>query len=109
MNPVDLMNVNVNECAARLPQAWQSRVLGLVGAAEVKLLRMDGRELPVESHAAAEVLLVVDGVLQLYVEEADMTLRSGELVVVPAGARHAVRAGSRGSLLIVETAGPGEG
>ncbi|MFE5585087.1 cupin domain-containing protein [Kitasatospora sp. NPDC056531] len=94
--------VNVNERAAQLPDAWRSQVLGLVGTAAVKVLRMDGRELEGEVHGTAEVLFVVDGLLELDVEGEELTVTAGELSRVPAGARHAVRAGSRGTLLIVE-------
>ncbi|MEU8892151.1 cupin domain-containing protein [Streptomyces sp. NPDC048442] len=97
MNVLDLA-----ETAAGLPEAWSSRVLGTVGAACVKVLRMD--ELPVEkeSHGAAEALLVLDGRLELEVEGAPVSVRAGELFMVAAGAVHAVRPGSRGTLVIVE-------
>ncbi|MFF2147092.1 cupin domain-containing protein [Kitasatospora sp. NPDC058190] len=99
--------VDVKECATQLPDAWRSVVLGLVGTAAVKVLRMDGRELEAEVHGTAEVLFVADGLLELEVEGEELTVTAGELCRVPAGARHAVRAGSRGTLLIVEV--PEEG
>ncbi|GHF40490.1 hypothetical protein GCM10018790_17610 [Kitasatospora xanthocidica] len=92
----------MNERAARLPEAWRSQVLGRVGTTAVKVLRMDGRELEPEVHGTAEALFVAEGSLELLVDGEESTVRTGELYVVPAGARHAVRAGSRGTLLIVE-------
>ncbi|WBP89583.1 cupin domain-containing protein [Kitasatospora cathayae] len=96
--------VDVKEEAAQLPDAWRSVVLGRVGTAAVKVLRMDGRELEAEVHGTAEVLFVADGVLELEVEGEGLTVGAGKLCRIPAGARHAVRAGSRGTLLIVEVA-----
>ncbi|MFG2628578.1 cupin domain-containing protein [Streptomyces sp. NPDC048473] len=94
--------VNLFRTAAALPDAWRSRPLGEVGTACVKVLRMD--ELPVEeeTHGTAEVLLVVDGRLELTVEDTEVTVGPGEMYVVTAGARHAVRTGSQGTLVIVE-------
>lgn len=94
--------INLADTAAGLPAAWTSRRLGLVGAACVKVLRMD--ELPVEeeSHGAAEALLVLDGRLELEVDGMPVTVRAGELFMVEAGTTHAVRPGSRGTLVIVE-------
>ncbi|MER7701904.1 cupin domain-containing protein [Kitasatospora sp. NPDC097605] len=100
MNPVDLY-----EAASALPTPWNSRVLGRVGTAAVKVLRMDGRPLPVEVHDAAELLLVLDGRLELLVEDVELTLGPGEVYRVAAGARHAVRPGSTGTLVLVEEAG----
>ncbi|MGW7416463.1 cupin domain-containing protein [Streptomyces sp. NPDC054863] len=94
--------VDLAEMAAGLPAAWSSRGLGMVGAACVKVLRMD--ELPVEeeSHGAAEALLVLDGRLELEVVGRPVSVRAGELFMVAAGTPHAVRPGSRGTLVIVE-------
>ncbi|MFF8430614.1 cupin domain-containing protein [Streptomyces sp. NPDC016566] len=94
--------VDLAETAAGLLEAWSSRSLGMVGAACVKVLRMD--ELPVEeeSHGAAEALLVLDGRLELEVDGMPVPVRAGELFMVATGAAHAVRPGSRGTLVIVE-------
>ncbi|MGW7463880.1 cupin domain-containing protein [Streptomyces xantholiticus] len=61
-------------------------------------------ELPVEEevHSTAEVLLVLEGRLELSVEGAEVTVGPGEMYVVAPGARHAVRTGSKGTLVIVE-------
>ncbi|MFJ9522867.1 cupin domain-containing protein [Kitasatospora sp. NPDC101801] len=96
--------VDLRATAAGLPQAWSSRALGRVGATSVKVLRMD--ELPVqeESHATDEALLVLDGRLELEVGGTPVSVRAGELYVVPAGAAHTVRPGSHGTLVIMESA-----
>ncbi|MFD5192628.1 cupin domain-containing protein [Streptomyces sp. NPDC087769] len=94
--------VDLAETAAGLPEAWSSRRLGMVGAACVKVLRMDGLPVEEESHGAAEALLVLDGRLELEVDGMPVSVRAGELFMVAAGAAHAVRPGSRGTLVIVE-------
>jgi mannose-6-phosphate isomerase-like protein (cupin superfamily) len=100
MNPTDLA-----KAAASLPDAWSSSALGRVGTACVKVLRMDGRTVPEEVHGADEVLLVLDGRLVLLVGGAEVPVEEGEMYRVPAGVRHAVGPGSRGTLVIVEEAG----
>ncbi|MET9482306.1 cupin domain-containing protein [Streptomyces sp. NPDC006638] len=97
-----MSTVNLAETAAGLPRAWSSRLLGTVGPACVKVLRMDGSPVGEESHEAAEALLVLDGRLELEVGGTDVTVRAGELFVVAAGTAHTVRPGSRGTLVIVE-------
>ncbi|MFJ7061268.1 cupin domain-containing protein [Streptomyces griseobrunneus] len=94
--------VKVSEAAKALPRSWSSRVLGRVGTAAVKVLRMD--ELPVEEerHAEPEALLVLDGTLELAVDGRAVTVGPGEMYVVAAGTAHAVRPGSSGTLVIVE-------
>ncbi|MGP3989863.1 cupin domain-containing protein [Streptomyces sp. 3N207] len=97
------MNVIDIECtAAELPGAWSSLLLWQGGDTGVKVLRMDGRPMEPESHDTAEVLLVVDGALQLVAGGIEVEVRAGELYVVEAGVEHAVRPGSQGTLVIIE-------
>ncbi|MFT2017675.1 cupin domain-containing protein [Streptomyces sp. 796.1] len=95
------------EVAAALPGAWRSRVLGRVGPTAVKVARMDGLPLAEESHPTAEALLVLDGLLALEVAGEPVSVRAGELFLVPAGTPHRVRPGSTGTLLIVEAEAAG--
>ncbi|MFI6846586.1 cupin domain-containing protein [Kitasatospora sp. NPDC050467] len=100
-----MSRIDVPGAAAALPRAWSSRVLGRVGPTAVKVLRMD--ELPVaeERHDVTEVLLVLDGRMELLVDGTSVPVGPGGMYVVPAGVPHAVAAGSRGTLVIVETEG----
>ncbi|MFD8329480.1 hypothetical protein [Streptomyces lydicus] len=52
--------VDIPRTAAALSDAWRSVLLGQVGRAGVKVLRMDGRSLEPEVHDTAEALLVVE-------------------------------------------------
>lgn len=94
--------VDLQRTAAGLPHAWRSRVLGEVGSACVKVLRMDALPVGAESHDDPEALLVLDGRLQLDVDGVPVTVGAGQLYLVPAGTLHTVRPGSHGTLLIVE-------
>ncbi|NGO72900.1 cupin domain-containing protein [Streptomyces boncukensis] len=94
--------VDIRKTAADLPDAWSSLPLVRVAGSDVKVLRMDGRPLAPESHEAAEALLVVEGTLRLLADGVETDVRAGELYVVEAGVEHAVRPGSRGTLVIVE-------
>lgn len=88
--------------AAALPVAWRSTVLGRVGDAQVKVLRMDATPYPEESHAYTEGLLVIDGRMHLRLQGTTVTVRAGELYLVPAGVVHAVAPGSGGTLVIFD-------
>lgn len=77
-------------------------MLAEVGTAVVKVLRMDEQPMAAESHEVAEVLLVIDGHLELVVADTLVTVGAGEMFRVPAGTLHAVGPGSHGTLVIVE-------
>ncbi|MGB3463348.1 cupin domain-containing protein [Rhodanobacter lindaniclasticus] len=89
--------------AAQLERAWCSTRVAGIGGANLKLTRMDAQAYPSETHDYAEGLLVLEGELHLELAGAPLVVRAGELCVVPAGVPHAVSAGSRGTLLIVDS------
>ena len=91
------------ETASHLPQSWTSRVLARFGDANLKVLRMDEAAYPDECHDYPEGLLVLDGQMLLEIGGAVVRVDAGHLYVVPAGVPHAVAAGSRGTLLILDT------
>ncbi|HET6804079.1 MAG TPA: cupin domain-containing protein [Frateuria sp.] len=94
--------VDLGALAGRLPRAWQSLLLGRVGPARLKLVRMDQAPYAEEAHADAEALLVLDGELRLRVAGEARIVRAGELCLVPPGVAHAVEPGSAGTLLIID-------
>lgn len=97
-----MTSTNLLSEAAALPQAWRSRVLGQVGPAKVKVLRMDALPLEEESHPYDEALVVLEGTMELTVSGDPHTVRTGELYLVAAHVPHAVREGSQGTLLIID-------
>jgi mannose-6-phosphate isomerase-like protein (cupin superfamily) len=90
------------EAAAQLQQAWTSKVIGAVGTAKIKLIRMDGTAYPEECHDYTEGLLVLDGQMMLNVDGQRIPVGSGEIYLVPAGVPHHVDSGSHGVLLILD-------
>jgi quercetin dioxygenase-like cupin family protein len=100
--PFIMSLVNLKQSAAQ-SEAWKSSVLAKVGGANIKLMRMDGAPYPGESHDYPEGLLVVDGQLNLTIGSDSISVRAGEIFVVPVGVAHAVAPGSIGTLIIFDT------
>ncbi|SFN33212.1 cupin domain-containing protein [Dokdonella immobilis] len=94
--------VNLKSAVAQC-DAWKSIILARVGGAQLKVMRMDAAPYPDETHDYPEGLLVVDGQLNLTLGDASVTVRAGEVFIVPVGVAHAVAAGSHGTLVIFDT------
>jgi quercetin dioxygenase-like cupin family protein len=95
MKPIDL-----TAAAAKLPESWRSQVLATVGDARFKVSRMNDAAYPEERHTHPEVLVVLDGRMNLVVDGVATPVHAGEMVRVDAGVLHGVAAGSHGTLLI---------
>ncbi|MGC0782355.1 cupin [Pantoea vagans] len=85
-----------------LPEAWHSQVLGHIGTANLKVLRMDERSVIEEVHEYDEGLLVIDGRLELSVKGKQISVTSGQFYVAKAGIPHTVKKGSFGTLVIID-------
>jgi mannose-6-phosphate isomerase-like protein (cupin superfamily) len=84
-------------------ESWKSSVLAKVGSANIKVMRMDGRPYPDESHDCPEGLLIIDVQLNLIIGSAAITVCAGEIFFVPVGVAHALASGSIGTLVIFDT------
>ncbi|GAB1595332.1 cupin domain-containing protein [Lysobacter claricitrinus] len=88
--------------ASSLGEAWRSTVVGRAAGANLKIVRMDGRAYPDESHSFDEALLVLEGQMNLHIGGAITCVRAGEVYIVPADVAHAVAEGSHGTLVIID-------
>ncbi|MCU6432215.1 cupin domain-containing protein [Undibacterium sp. Jales W-56] len=98
-----MSKINLLASAESLPHAWRSKVLGCAGGANFKILRMDASAYPAECHDFDEALLVLDGQMNLEIQNSLVSVRAGELFIVPAGIPHAVAPGSFGTLVIIDS------
>ncbi len=97
-----MIPIRLSQEASTLPLAWKSQVIGQAAGANIKVLRMDASAYPNEVHSFVEALLVVEGQMNLEIAGKTVCVQAGEVFMVPAGIPHAVAAGSRGTLVIID-------
>lgn len=100
-----MSKTDLRALAADLPEAWRSTVVGQAAGANLKVLRMDGRAYPNESHPFDEALLVIEGQMNLDLRGDVVPVTAGQVFIVPAGVPHAVAPGSHGTLVIIDRDG----
>ena len=94
--------VKFDSIANALPDTWKSSIVGQVGPARIKVLRMDEMAYGEETHDYNEGLLVTNGQMMLAVSGQSVVVKSGQMYLVEAAVPHAVLAGSHGTLVIID-------
>jgi len=82
---------------------WTGKLMGRPGGVGLKLFKVDAGGLAREMHPAYdEALLMLEGAIDLTIDGARISLRAGDLQVIPAGAWHEILPGGHGSFLLVD-------
>lgn len=93
--------------AASLADQWASLPIGKIGGANIKVIKMGGEGIPDEVHPDFdELLVVIQGHMQLVVDNEIFSLQQGEYFLIPQGSVHRVPPGSYGTLLLVDANPP---
>jgi len=105
VSPVKYEAVNLAEKYGRFADQWSPRVIAALNDYQVKLAKIQG-EFVWHDHAETdELFLVVKGEMTIELRDGSVTLREGELFVVPKGVEHKPYAEEECHLLLIEPRG----
>ena len=97
--------VDLRDKLSLFSEHWSPKVVATLNDDEVKVVKVKG-EFVWHSHADTdELFLVVDGVLTIRMRDGKVTLRPGQLFVVPRGVEHCPVAAEEASIVLIERAG----
>ena len=97
--------VSLSAQFAALDALWSPRVVAQLNDCEFKLARIAGDFVWHRHDDTDEAFIVVAGELRIDFRDGSVTLREGELYVVPRGVEHRPRAAHECRILMIERAG----
>ncbi|GAB5558355.1 MAG: cupin domain-containing protein [Synoicihabitans sp.] len=84
-----ITKINLAEKFAKLDEHWSPRVVGELDHAYLaKIAKLKGNFTWHQHDHEDELFLVISGQLKIELEDQNLVLNSGELVVIPAGVMH---------------------
>ena len=94
--------INLADKFSRFHDQWSPKIIADVNEAQVKVAKVQG-EFVWHAHADEdELFLVVRGTLRIELRDGEITLRPGELAVIPKGVEHRPVAEEEVHLVLVE-------
>lgn len=97
--------INLAEKLAKLNEAWSPRVVAELNDYQLKVVKLEG-DFVWHSHPDTdEAFILLDGELRIDLRDGAVTLKPGELYVVPKGVEHKPFAAAECSALLIEPRG----
>ena len=90
---------------AQFSEHWSPKLVARLNDYEVKVVKLQGEFVWHTHDDTDELFLVIDGDLTIQMREGHVTLRPGQLYVVPRGVEHCPRADAEVSVLLLEPRG----
>jgi mannose-6-phosphate isomerase-like protein (cupin superfamily) len=104
-NSESYLPINFAEKFGRLSELWQPRVVAEMNDYQFKVVRLEG-DFVWHSHPETdEAFIVLDGELRIDFRDGSVTLKAGEMTVVPKGREHKPFAEKEVRLLLIEPKG----
>ncbi|MBO1768365.1 cupin domain-containing protein [Allobranchiibius sp. GilTou38] len=97
--------VDLDEKFSQFTEHWSPKLVARINDYDVKIVKVEGDFVWHSHEDTDELFLVLDGKLTIQLRDRDITLRPGQLYVVPRGVEHCPRADSEVRALLLEPAG----
>lgn len=97
--------INLAEKLGKFSDHWSPRVIAEMNDYQFKLVKLQGEFVWHDHKGTDEVFLVVKGEMQIVFRNREVTVRAGEMFVVPRGVEHMTRAVHECHVLVVEPRG----
>ena len=98
--------INLKQRAASIPELYQYQTAAEMNGHSFTLVRVKDRTLDFHSHPDSdETFMIVDGTMQLEFRDRIISLKAGEMCVVPKGVEHRPVCTDEVSVLLIEKNG----
>ena len=84
--------IDLAEKLTRFDDHWNPRIIADLNDSHVKLVKVQGEFVWHTHEETDEAFIVIDGEMEIGFRDGDVTLRAGEMYVVPKGVEHITRA-----------------
>jgi len=97
--------INFSEKFGRFVECWSPRIVAQMNDYHFKLVKIQGEFIWHTHPETDEVFIVLDGEMTIHLRDGDVTLRAGEMFVVPRGVEHMPSATRECRMMLIEPAG----
>lgn len=98
--------VNIEKCFEQFNDTFSPKIVGELNGQHIKVVRLEGDKIPWHIHETEdEMFFVVDGILNIFEKDKNITLNAGEFYIVQRGVEHKVVPRGHVKIILFEPAG----
>ena len=102
---MDIQPINLQQKFSKFSEHWSPRIIAQMNDYHFKLAKVQGEFIWHDHPETDETFLVVQGKLDILFRDGRVSLRAGEMCVVPRGVEHKPVAEEECHILLIEPAG----
>lgn len=102
---MDYQPINLSEKLSKFAEQWSPRIIAQMNDYHFKLAKLQGEFIWHSHPETDEVFLVLQGQLEIHFRDGQVTLKEGEMFVVPKGQEHKPVAQQESQIMLIEPAG----
>ncbi len=97
--------INLFEKLSKFSEHWSPKIVAQMNDYHFKLVKLQGEFVWHDHTDTDEVFIVLDGEMTVHFRDGDVSVKKGEMFVIPRGAEHKTSAKAECCAMLVETAG----
>jgi mannose-6-phosphate isomerase-like protein (cupin superfamily) len=97
--------INIAEKLGTFTEHWSPKIIARMNDYDLRLVKFQGEFVWHDHKDTDEVFIVIEGAMTIHFRDEDVTVRKGELFVVPRGVEHKTSANAECHAMIIEPAG----
>jgi mannose-6-phosphate isomerase-like protein (cupin superfamily) len=98
-------SINISAKLAKFTEHWSPKIIAQMNDYHFKLVKFKGEFVWHDHKDTDEVFIVLNGEMTIHFRDGEVTLKEGELFVVPKGVEHKTSANIECHAMLVEPAG----
>ena len=97
--------INLAEKLSKFSDHWSPKIIARMNEYHFKLVKFQGEFVWHDHKDTDEVFIVLDGAMAIHFRDGSVSVKAGEMFVIPKGVEHMTSAASECRAMLVETAG----
>ena len=97
--------INLNEKFSKFSEHWSPKIIAQMNDYHFKLVKFQGEFVWHDHKDTDEVFIVLDGEMTIHFRDGNVSVKKGEMFVIPKGVEHKTSAKSECRAMLVEIAG----